>query len=271
MPSEENAGPWSRVRPSPNRNVFFDSEDQTAIPGRRVSWLFSYASHFESGDQVYVSRSSREPVSTSATAPESASRTRSRCRRSPYASFFPSGLQAGSNFHGAPSFVSCFGSPEPSAARTQISYSPVASERYATRLPSGDHAGARSRTPCDSVRLRVCPSFAGTLKRSPRASRITRAPLGERLAPETFSFTSFQEVASGARSVASVTGIFDAFSVLRSRCHTNPPFMKTIALPSAAREGQRTSNSANDVTFRVFFDFTSYPNRLSVRSRSDVK
>ena len=257
MPSAENAGLWSRVSPSPSGNAFFESADHTAIPGRRVGWLFSYASHFESGDHVYVSRSSRAPVSTSAIAPDSTSTTRRRCFRSPYASFFPSGLHAGSNFHGAPSFVSGFGSPEPSAARTQISYSPVASERYAIRLPSGDHAGARSRTPCVSVRTRVCPSFAGTLKRSPRASRITRAPLGERLAPRTNSLTSFHAVPSGARSDASVIAIFAAFSVFGSRRQTYPPFMKTIALRSEASDGHSTSKSVNAVTLRVFFVFTS--------------
>ena len=121
-----------------------------------------------------------------------------------------------------------------------------------------------------SVRARVCPSFAGTLKRSPRASRITRAPLGERLAPWTNSLTSFHAVPRGARSDASVIAIFAAFSVFGSRRHTYPPFMKTIALRSEAREGQRTSKSVNAVTFRVFFVFTSYAKRFRVWSRSDV-
>ena len=84
------------------------------------------------------------------------------------------------------------------------------------------------------------------------------------------SFTSFHAVPTGARSDASVIGIRAALSVFRSRRQTYPLFMKTIALPSAASDGQRTSKSVNAVTLRVAFVFTSYAKRLSVCSRSDV-
>ena len=86
-----------------------------------------------------------------------------------------------------------------------------------------------------------------------------------------FSFTSFHAVPCGARSEARVIGIFEAFSVFRSRRQRKPPFMKTMALPSEASDGQRTSYSWKSVTFRVFLVAVSQAKRLSVWSRSEVK
>jgi hypothetical protein len=74
-------------------------------------------------------RVGRPCVDVEVLAPLSTSTTRSRCFRSPYASFVPSGDHSGPNFQGAPSVVSLFGVPVPSPFFSQISYSPDASER----------------------------------------------------------------------------------------------------------------------------------------------
>src|SRR5688572_23367702 len=59
------------------------------------------------------------------------------------------------------------------------SYSSDASEKYAMRAPSGDHAGDRSWVAALLVRLRASPFSAGTVRISPRNSNTARAPLGE--------------------------------------------------------------------------------------------
>ena len=79
-----------------------------------------------------------------------------------------------------PPLVSCRGALEPSCATIQISSSPLASEIYATLLPSGDQAGHLSCAPGVLVRLRVTPFSTGAEKMSPRALNSTRSPFGLR-------------------------------------------------------------------------------------------
>ena len=105
------------------------------------------------------------------------------------ASFFESGDHWGGKRKTLPSLVTCRSWPAPSAGRTQISYSPVRSERYAAQRPSGDQVPAPSRTPEEWVRLRISPFSAGTEKISPRAVRRARLPLGEMEAVSTSSAT----------------------------------------------------------------------------------
>src|SRR5262245_47833045 len=77
-----------------------------------------------------------------------------------------------------PPCVRTFGSPVPSAEASTTSYSPLASERYATHFPSGLHEPSRSAVPLVRVRLRGVPSLAGTDQMSPRALASRRLPLG---------------------------------------------------------------------------------------------
>src|SRR5439155_24644562 len=60
------------------------------------------------------------------------------------ASFFESGGQRGGKRKVAPPWVTCRSLVLPSLPTTCSSYSPLASERNAIHLPSGDHAGSRS-------------------------------------------------------------------------------------------------------------------------------
>ena len=76
---------------------------------------------------------------------------------------------------------------DPSCRATTRPYSPPASLNHAMREPSGDHTGWRSATPGLRVRLRHEPSFAGTLKSSPRHSKRARRPVGDRPAPRSRS------------------------------------------------------------------------------------
>ena len=71
-------------------------------------------------------------------------------------------------------------SPWPLWSRRCSSYSPLASEKYAIDLPSGDQAGSRSAAPGELVRLRTSPFLAGTVRISPRASKTARTPVGDR-------------------------------------------------------------------------------------------
>ena len=64
-------------------------------------------------------------------------------------------------------------------------------------LPSGDHLALRSWTPGVSVRLRVGPSLAGTVKTSPRAPNRARLPSGEISKLVTFLLTSRSAAAAG--------------------------------------------------------------------------
>src|SRR4051812_42867432 len=105
------------------------------------------------------------------------------------ASFFESGAHWGGKRKMLPSLVTCRSWPEPSAGRTQISYSPLRSERYATQRPSGDQVPAPSRTPEELVRLRISPFSAGTEKISPRAVSRARLPVGEMDADSASSAT----------------------------------------------------------------------------------
>src|SRR5262245_50753773 len=98
------------------------------------------------------------------------------------ATFFESGDQRGGYRKVAPPFVTWRSGVLPSAPIPLISYSPLASDRYTIRLPSGDHEGSRSRDPGECVRLRASPCSAGTVKMSPRASRTARFADGDRSA-----------------------------------------------------------------------------------------
>src|SRR5262245_10478279 len=95
------------------------------------------------------------------------------------ASFLLSGDHTGGYLKPGPSVVTLFSGPEPSAGRSVSSYSPVRSLQYATVLPSGDQVGYRSDTPDERVTLTTAPNSAGTVKTSPRASKMARFPVGD--------------------------------------------------------------------------------------------
>src|SRR6266571_4328060 len=108
-------------------------------------------------------------------------------------SFLLSGDQSSMYLYGPPALVSCTLLP-PAAGMRWISSSPDASEIQAIHLPSGDHLGLRSWTPAVFVRLRVCPSLAGTVNRSPRAPKSARLPSGEISKAATLLLTSLSAV-----------------------------------------------------------------------------
>ena len=63
--------------------------------------------------------------------------------------------------------------------------------------------------------------------------------------------------------------IFVAWRVFGSSLYSQPPFSKTIVLPSV--EGNFTSYSLKSVTFSVFFVFVLYTKRFMIMSRSEAK
>ena len=196
------------------------------------------------------------------------STTRRRWLRSPQAIFLPSGLKTGANFHGAPSVVRRRGS------RTR----PAGGSRARTRpfRRRGRRSTSRRATrPGPFPGRRASPSGSGWPRPSPGRSRGRRGRRGRRGAARRegragdVRRTSRKVGTVAARSEPRVIGIRAAFSVARSSAKRTPPFMKTI-FPSP-RLGQRTSNSVNEVSFRVSLVFRSYRQRFRVFSRSDVK
>src|SRR5882672_9494141 len=77
-----------------------------------------------------------------------------------------------------PPLVICSVGFSPSCCTTYNSSSPLRSEMYAMRDPSGDHAGHLSCAPDECVKLRVGPFSMGAVKISPRAANRARSPLG---------------------------------------------------------------------------------------------
>src|SRR5262249_62356505 len=77
------------------------------------------------------------------------------------ASFSESGDRRGAKRNVLPPFVTWRSGVRPSDPMTCSSYSPLASERNAIHLPSGDQAGLRSRAPGVAVRVRTSPFSAG--------------------------------------------------------------------------------------------------------------
>ena len=75
--------------------------------------------------------------------------------------------------------VSFFASPSEPVPRTQISYSPLASEKYAIFDPSGDQTASFSLEPLLLVRFLVGPCSYGTVKTSPLAETSALLPDGD--------------------------------------------------------------------------------------------
>jgi hypothetical protein len=83
-------------------------------------------------------------------------------------------------------------------------------------LPSGDHAGLRSREPGELVRFRGSPCSAGTVKMSPRAASATRLAEGERSNVVIHFATFFCSGRVAGLSSGTRTDTFVAFSPGRS-------------------------------------------------------
>src|SRR5438128_5239689 len=140
----------------------------------------AYAIQRESPDHAKSRISPYSLLSTRVSLPPSTSHHHSARVLSENASFFESGDQRGAKRNVLPPFVTWRSGVRPSLPTTCSSYSPLASERNAIHLPSGDHAGSRSRAAGVWVRLRTSPCSAGTVNSSPRASITARLPEGER-------------------------------------------------------------------------------------------
>src|ERR1043165_9681912 len=111
-------------------------------------------------------------------------------------------------------------------------------------MPSGDHAGQSSRAPDELVRLRISPSFAGTVKTSPRAPRSARAPEGESATVCSHFLTLMVVRWMAGASVCTRTGTRADVSRATSYTYNAPPFSYTIRPePSAARLGHLMSKS----------------------------
>ena len=95
-------------------------------------------------------------------------------------------------------------------------YSPVSSEKYAMRLPSGDQAGDRSAAPVVLVRLRASPFSAGTVTISPCTSKTARAPAGEIDAARMERPTRSKRGRTSGRSPASAMFTLRGFAAFRS-------------------------------------------------------
>ena len=145
----------------------------------------------------------------------------------------------------------------------------MASPIQAIHLPSGLQTALRSLEPGVRLMLRVTPASTGTSKTSPRAVTAIRAPSGDRLMPVRLPATALRSVRPYTSSEASVTVIFVAWRVFGSSRYSQPPFSKTMVLPSV--EGNFTSYSLKSVTFSVFFVFVLYTKRFMIMSRSEAK
>ena len=93
----------------------------------------------------------------------------------------PSGDQAGAESIEPKVVVSCSAFAEPSCGTSQSCSSPERSETKRTVFPSGDQAACLSWAFEECVRFRVGPFSIGAVKTSPRATKRTRSPFGERL------------------------------------------------------------------------------------------
>src|SRR5215471_8740643 len=190
---------------------------------------FTYASHFESGDHATWWISWYSLLSTCVTLPDAASHQNNRPVLSAYASFFESGDHVSGKRNVPCSFVTWRAGVLPSAAITYAWYSPVASPQYAIHLPSGDHAGSRSRAPGVFVRSRTSPFSAGTLNSSPRASITARFADGDRSKPVIQSATERYSGRVAGLSSGTCTDSLCSFSDGRSITYSQPPFSNTIA------------------------------------------
>src|SRR5258708_37459313 len=130
----------------------------------------------------------------------------------------------------------CLGSLMPSGVLRKSWYSPDSSEKYATHLPSGDHAGSRSITAGVLVKLRISPFSAGAVRTPPWASNTARAPLGESRAVSISLSTFLKCGRTLGRSAGTVTETVLDLPVTGSKRLNDPNCSYTIALGPAAAD-----------------------------------
>ena len=141
------------------------------------------------------------PTSAVWISPFSTCTMRTRTSSSTKAMYLESGDQTGSQAILDIPIPMRVGSSRPSWRAIMRPYPlPPLSENQAMRVPSGDQAGARSALPELRVRLRASPFSTGTVKISPRASRATLFPVGERETAATRLLTFSQRVSAQGKS-----------------------------------------------------------------------
>jgi hypothetical protein len=106
--------------------------------------------------------------------------------------------------------------PNPSCGAITSLYSPLASLKNASDLPSGDHTGAISAAPLVFVMLRTSPFSAGIVKISPRASTAARLPVADSARLVMRDDTSFHDAIIHGKSPVAVMFTTRARPVLAS-------------------------------------------------------